>query len=149
MHPYPHRYRVTAAGGVAGNVTVSSPSLPDIPTAPPPEFDGPGGLWSPETLLCAAVANCFILTFRAVSRAARLEWLSLECHVEGTLERVDGKARFTRFATIARLGVPEGSDAAQARTLLEKAEHGCLIANSLNGERTLDAEVRSIPPAPG
>ena len=51
-----------------------SPQLPDLETAPPPEFDGPGGLWSPENLLCAAVADCFILTFRAIASFSRLSW---------------------------------------------------------------------------
>lgn len=120
---------------------VASPSLPAIESAPPPEFDGPQGLWSPETLLCAAVADCFILTFRSVSRAANLSWLDLECRVEGTLERVDKQAQFTRYVCFAKLRVPAGSDIAKARSLLERAEHSCLIANSLRGTRTLELEV--------
>jgi organic hydroperoxide reductase OsmC/OhrA len=145
MHPYPHQYLASAAGNPAGAVTVTSPQLPAIETAPPPEFDGPGGVWSPESLLCAAVADCFILTFRSVTRAARFEWLSLECRVQGTLERVEGKSQFTKFATFATLGVPAGSDITKARSLLERAEHGCLIANSLLGERTLETEVVEVP----
>jgi len=141
MHPYPHLYRAAATGNPAGGVTVTSPSLPDIASAPPPEFDGPGGVWSPETLLCAAVADCFILTFRGVSRAAKFEWLTLECRVEGTLERVEGQSRFTKFATFAKLTVAAGSDADKARALLERAEHGCLVANSLTGTRTIEAEI--------
>ena len=142
MHPYPHLYRASASGEPAGAVRVASPSLPVIETAPPPEFDGPGGLWSPESLLCAAVANCFILTFRSVSRAAQFPWLELECRVEGTLERVEAQAQFTRYASFAKLTVPKGSDTAKARPLLERAEHSCLISNSLRGTRTLDVEVR-------
>lgn len=141
MHPYPHLYRAAAAGEPAGAVTVTSPQLPDIVTAPPPEFDGPGGVWSPESLLCASVADCFILTFRGVSRAAKFEWLAPECRVEGTLERVEGKSLFTKFATIAILRVAAGSDIAKARSLLDRAEHGCLVANSLVGARTLEAQV--------
>jgi len=141
MHPYPHRYRATANAESAGRVSVSSPGLSSLETAPPPEFGGPGGAWSPETLLCAAVADCFILTFRAVARAARFEWQELECRVEGVLERVAGASQFTRYTTIARLGVPAGADAERARRLLEQAEHGCLIANSLQGTRALEIEV--------
>lgn len=141
MHPYPHEYRASATGNPAGVVVVTSPQLPDIETAPPPEFDGPGGVWSPESLLCAALADCFILTFRGVSRAAKFEWLALDCRVQGILERVDGKSQFTKFATFATLTVAPGSDSAKARSLLERAEHGCLIANSLLGARTLEAEV--------
>ena len=141
MHPYPHSYRASAAGSAAGSVTVSSPQLQSFDTAPPPQFDGPGGAWSPETLLCAAIADCFILTFRVISRAARFEWLELECRVDGTLERIEGTARFTRYVTFATLKVKQGTDAAKARSLLERAELSCLIANSLSGVRTLEVEV--------
>lgn len=78
MKALPHLYRVAAHGSVAGTVRVTSPELPPMATAPPPEFDGPGGAWSPETLLVAAIADCFILTFRGVSRAARFDWEELE-----------------------------------------------------------------------
>ena len=91
--------------------------------------------WSPETLFIASIADCFVLTFRAVSRAARFPWLDVECRVEGVLERIDGVSRFTRYTTRAVLTVPSGANEALARKLLEKAEHGCLIANSLRGDR--------------
>lgn len=141
MQPYPHRYTVTAAAEPTGRVTVSSCGLPSLETFPPPEFGGPGGSWSPETLLCAAVVDCFILTFRAVARLARFEWRQLECRVEGVLERVASNTQFTRYTTIARLEIPPGADPAKARRLLEQAEHGCLIANSLQGTRALEAEI--------
>jgi len=141
MHPYPHLYQVSAAAKTEGQVTLSSEGLPDIATAPPPQFDGPGGVWSPETLLCAAVADCFILTFRAVARASKFEWTGLTCSVEGTLARVEGPTRFTGFVTRATLQVPAGADEAKAKLLLEKAEHSCLITNSLNGTRELITEV--------
>jgi organic hydroperoxide reductase OsmC/OhrA len=141
MHPYPHTYIAAASAQRSGSVAVRSPQLPTLQTAAPPEFGGPGGVWSPETLLCASLADCFILTFRSVSRAARFEWLQLECRIEGVLERVGQSSRFTRYTTHAHLKLPPGSDIGQARALLERAEHGCLIANSLSGERALQAEV--------
>ena len=141
MHPYPHLYKAAASGGPTELLTVTSPGLPDLPSAPPPEFDGPGGVWSPETLLCAAVADCFVLTFRAIARASKFEWLSLDCSVEGTLERVDGISQFTRYLTTATLRVAPGADASKGRLLLEKAEHGCLVSNSLTGKRELVSHV--------
>jgi organic hydroperoxide reductase OsmC/OhrA len=111
-------------------------------TAPPAQFDGPGNRWSPETLLIASIADCFVLTFRAVSRAARFPWLDVECRVEGVLERIDGASRFMHYTTRAMLTVPSGANEALARKLLERAEHGCLIANSLRGDRVLEVEIR-------
>ena len=139
--PYPHTYAVTASAEPTGSVTVASPRLEPLHTAPPAEFGGPGSLWSPETLLVASIANCFVLTLRAVARAAGFRWLSVECHVEGVLERVEGVAQFSRFVTHATLSVPNGTDEAAARRLLERAEHACLIGNSLRGARRLEATI--------
>jgi peroxiredoxin-like protein len=141
MHPYPHQYRVSASTAATGAVAVSSADLPTITSGPPPEFDGPGGVWSPETLLCAAVADCFVLTFRAIARASKFEWIALQCETEGVLEKTAGGTRFTRFITRAKLQVAPGTDAAKAQQLLEKAEHSCLIANSLTASRELIAKV--------
>jgi organic hydroperoxide reductase OsmC/OhrA len=141
MHPYPHRYTVSATGSVSGLVTLSATGLPQITSAPPVEFDGPGDQWSPESLLCAALADCFLLTFRAIARASKFEWLELSCQVEGVLERAEGTVHFTQFTTHAALRVVAGADVARAKSLLEKAENGCLIANSVRGVRHLVAEV--------
>ena len=142
--PYPHTYEVSASGEPTGVVAVASPRLETLRTAPPSEFGGPGDRWSPETLLVASVANCFVLTLRAVARAASFRWLRVDCRVEGVLERVEGVTRFSRFVTHAKLIVPGGTDEAAASKLLERAEHGCLIGNSLRAERQLDAEVAAI-----
>ena len=141
MHPYPHHYRVTAAATPQGEVATSAGNLASLAFTSPPQFDGPEGYWSPETLLAAAVADCLVLTFRAVARASKLEWRSLHCETEAVLERVGGNSQFTRFITRARLELPAGADEARARQLLEKAERGCLVANSLNGARELVAEI--------
>jgi organic hydroperoxide reductase OsmC/OhrA len=115
--------------------------LPDLETAAPPQFGGPGGVWSPETLLCASLADCFVLTFRGVSRAAGFEWRHLECRVDGVLERVERVSQFTHYTTIAKLTVPSGANVDRARDLLEQAEHGCLIANSQRGSRALEVQI--------
>jgi organic hydroperoxide reductase OsmC/OhrA len=141
MHPYPHRYTVEARAGSTGDVEVSAAGLPTLITAPPLEFDGPGDRWSPETLLCAAVADCFLLSFRAIARASKLDWTALECRVEGTLDRVDGKSRFTTIVGHGTLRVPGGTDRERATRLMEKAEQACLISNSLLAERRVEPTV--------
>lgn len=141
MHPYPHFYWTETHGGPTGDVALSATGLPTLATAPPAEFDGPGDRWSPETLLIGAVADCFLLSFRGVARAARLEWTSVDCRVEGKLDRVDGRTRFTEIVVKATLHAPAGTDVERAGQLLEKAEHVCLISNSLNAERRVETKV--------
>lgn len=141
MQSFPHSYTASASGEQEGFVTVQAADRPDIRTAPPPEFGGPDGEWSPEHLLVASVADCFILSFRAVARASRLEWESLECEVNGDLDRVDRVTRFTRLTMRPELVLPSDADAVKASRCLEKAKQACLITNSLNAEVILEPRV--------
>jgi peroxiredoxin-like protein len=141
MHPFPHHYTVNASIRPDGDVPLSTEGVRIIESSSPKEFDGPGNQWSPEGLLTAAVADCFALSFRAIATASKYSWHSLEVRTEGTLDRIEGKMRFTRFDTHAKLHVPPGADIERAKKLLEKAETSCLVANSLNSERHLITEV--------
>ena len=141
MHELPHHYVVSAQSDQHGEVSVASDGLETIQTLAPAEFGGPGDLWSPETLLVAAVADCLILTFRAVARANKFEWNSISCKVDGVLDRVERVMRFTDFHMQVMLHVPEGADVNKAERLVERSEHGCLITRSLNGSVHLTTEV--------
>jgi peroxiredoxin-like protein len=141
MEPHPHRYGVHARGGCDGSVFIDSPGLPTLRTAAPAQYGGPGDQWSPETLLVAAAADCYVLTFRAIAAASKLPWRRLECDAEGVLDRRDGVVRFTELHLRSRLIVAPGGDVERAKRLLEKAEASCLITRSLALQPTLAAEV--------
>ncbi len=144
MQDLPHHYVVSASATAEQSVTLSSRGLDDLSTAGPAEFGGPGDLWSPETLLVGAVADCFVLSFRAIARAAKLEWISLDCEAVGMLDKVERVTQFTRFDVTAELSIPAGTDESKAHRLLEKAEKHCLITNSMKASSTLDATVRIV-----
>lgn len=141
MHPYPHHYFATASAEIEGKIALRGDDLPELPSMGPPEFGGPGGYWSPETLFVAAVADCFILTFRAIARNSKLHWEALRCEAEGILDRVENVTQFTEIQLRATLRVPAGVDEAKAMRLLEKAERGCLITNSLKPPCHLQATI--------
>lgn len=141
MQDLPHHYRVAASAEGAANVTLSADDLPDLETAGPPEFGGPGDVWSPETLLVGAVADCFILSFRAIARTAKLDWHTLTCEAEGELDKIEKLTQFTGFRVNAKLTVPAGTSEKKAQTILEKAEKYCLITNSMKADSHLQAEV--------
>jgi organic hydroperoxide reductase OsmC/OhrA len=76
------------------------------------------------TIVVVETGRCFMRgSFRSV--------LSAETHYSQGLQ----------MRVHASLKVSSESDAAKARRLLEKAEHVCLISNSLRGQRTLVTEV--------
>jgi organic hydroperoxide reductase OsmC/OhrA len=141
MQDYPHHYFVTADAPAEGIISVSSHGLETLPSLAPAEFGGPGDLWSPETFLVAAVADCFILTFRAVARGSHFEWNSLSCKVDGILDRVDNVTRFTEFHVRVTLHVPGGTDLHKAERLIEKSDHVCLVTNSLNAETKVSSDI--------
>ena len=142
MQGFPHSYLASASGGTEGSVVVSGEGLPDLDTQAPPQFGGPEGVWSPETMLSAAVANCFILSFRAIARASKFEWTALECDVEGVLDRPERTTFFTAFNIHAVLNLPTDAKVELAQRLLEKAEQICLVTASLKSEIVLTTEVQ-------
>jgi len=146
MHPFPHRYSVQTQVRPAGDVLLESAGVDALRTAKPVEFDGPGDLWSPETLLVGAVIDCYVITFRGIAAASKLPWVALACEVDGTLDRVDRVTRFTHITVRARLQVPPEANVDQARRILQRAEETCLITRSLSAETTLDAEVDVLAP---
>jgi organic hydroperoxide reductase OsmC/OhrA len=141
VHPFPHLYRVASSCGETGAVDLSSDGLAPLAALAPVEFGGPGDHWSPETLLTAALASCFALSFRALATRRQIGFVSLRCALEGRLEREGGNSRFTAFTLRAHLQLRAGGDVDAARRALEHAKQGCLIANSLHATVQLESEV--------
>jgi organic hydroperoxide reductase OsmC/OhrA len=141
MQAFPHHYAAVAKAGAQGDVTLEGERLPPLTSAPPAEFGGPGDRWSPESLFVAAVADCFVLTFRGIAGVSRFPWMFLECSVTGTVDRLDRITQFTALEVRARLRVPIGAKEDQARRLLAKAEETCLVTNSLKVRPHLEAVV--------
>ena len=141
MQNLPHNYIAKAMGEPLGAVTTDSGELEKLHIAAPKEFDGPGDKWSPEELLIASVADCLILTFRAIANASKLEWTNLTCEANGTLDRVDKINKFTEIHIKASLQINSQSDKEKALRLLEMAEKNCLITNSLTAQTHLEASI--------
>lgn len=141
MKPLPHRYEARIAGGPEGYATLSSAGVPDLRTAPPIDFGGPGDAWSPEQLLVASVEACFLLTFRAIAVASRIEFTSLSVDGEGIVDRSNGRTRFTEIVLRPRVTLPAGVDSVRVRRALEKAERACLVSASLGTPVRLEPEL--------
>ena len=140
-----NNYRVETSwkGGRNGVVSAEGVAEPKIRFSAPVEFKGESGYWTPEHFLVAAVASCFVVTFSAMAAASKLDFLSLEVTVDGTLRKVDGKLGFAEVVMRPTLTVVAGEDQKRGNHLLEKAEHGCLIARSLACPVTMEALVRT------
>ena len=141
MKPLPHHYDVRLTGGPTGYATLSVHGAPDLRSAPPVDFDGPGDAWSPEHLLLAAVETCFLFTLRSVAQASKIEFTSLELSSEGTVDRKDGATRFTEIVLRPRMTIPSGVDRNRAVRVMEKSEKACLVSASLSTPIRLEPEI--------
>lgn len=87
MQALPRRFRVSTDDSAESLVTLASAGPDGIASAASAEFGGSGDQWSPETLLIAAVADCFVLSFRAKAEKICLisnslnPQLRLECQI--------------------------------------------------------------------
>jgi len=81
MTDLPHKYKVKTSAQAEGDVMVEGEGLPSLAINSPAQFGGPGNRWSPEMLLVAAMANCIVLSFRAIARASKFNWTHLSCEL--------------------------------------------------------------------
>lgn len=141
MQDFPHIYKVISSGNVDGDLISGAENLPKIVVAPPKQFGGTGEQWSPEDLLMAAVANCLILSFKAIAKASKFEWEQIECEAEGILDKVERKLLFTHVVCRVKLVIPASQKKETAERLLLKAEETCLVSNSMSCESAIECEI--------
>jgi len=131
MKPLPHEYRIDLTADGVRFCTATGDRLPNLAVAPPREYDGPGDRWSPEHLLLASVAACFVFTFRAVARAWKIDVGDVLISASGTVAKQNGVTRFSEIVVRPRVAAAPGTDRARLLQAVDKAEDNCLISASL------------------
>lgn len=139
-HPFPHRYETELRWLKGRQALLKTASAPDLEGGPPPQFDGPEGRWSPETLLLAAVDLCLMTTFLSVAERAKLTVVDYQSRTEAALDRTPEGLGFTGIRVRVRLAVYAG-DVERARELMLKAKKHCLVSNALKSAPTLELEI--------
>jgi len=118
-----------------------SAGKPTFEVAPPPEFKGPGGVWTPEDLFVGAIDACTMTTFLALASRKQLALVSYESSAHGTLENVDGKYQFTEVTIAPQITVANAGDIPAAESLVRDAEAHCLISNSIKATVHLQPKI--------
>lgn len=95
-------------------------------------------------MFVATIADCFLMTFRAASTLSKLDWVSLSCNAEGTLDRVDSKIQFAEVVLSATLQIKQGGNEERAIRLMHKAEQNCLVPNSIKTKVVLNTRVKLV-----
>ncbi len=143
--PKHHVYRTSLVWDGADRATQRGEGRPGIRVAPPPEFKGPEGLWSPEHLLVASLESCVLLTFLYHVQRGGIPLVSYASETEGTLELGVGGMEFTEFTVRPRVVIGPAGDVAAAEGALRRAADSCLVHRSLKSQVHLESEVTAAP----
>lgn len=138
MIQYPLRFTASsqATSGIASPWNTRVGDGREANCAIPPEFEGPGGGYSPEDFYALAIANCFVATFKVFAEKSKIIFESLGIDGVLTVDKNDaGHPWLKAMALQVRLSVP-GGDRERIERLLTKASQSCLVANSIKTEVT-------------
>lgn len=128
------RFGVTLRWEDGNKGTLAASGKPPLPIAPPPEFRGPEGLWSPEELLVASVNSCVMTTFLYYAGKERIALSTYQSDAEGTVVYEGGSLRFEKIVVRPMVQVSSEADREKVGPALELAERKCLVSNSLQAE---------------
>jgi organic hydroperoxide reductase OsmC/OhrA len=136
-------------GWAGGRLTrVSVAGKPELQVATPPDFQGGiPGVWSPEDLLVAATATCYLVTLVGIAERRSVPLRALGVRAAGEVaQRPDGRFGFVYIDLDVRLETDPGYET-DARSAAKAAERSCLIAASLDTAVLVALDVRAVAAA--
>jgi organic hydroperoxide reductase OsmC/OhrA len=141
-HQLPYFYETEVEWKVGRRTSVRATGLPSLEVAPPPEFQGDPGFWTPEHLYVASVNSCFVATFLAIADLSKLDIVSVASSARGKLEQVEASGfQITEVVLRPKLIVRHARDMERGGRLLAKAAKSCLISNSIKTIVELEPQI--------
>lgn len=139
MIKYPMSFPISvlAKSGIQQTWVASAGAIKDqqLKVAIPPEFQGPGGGFSPEDIYGLALANCFVATFKVFAEKSQLTYSEISIQAELIVDRnekgIPWMSEVKMNVTLSQPNVRE-----KAERLLEKTSSSCMILNSVNTKKT-------------
>jgi organic hydroperoxide reductase OsmC/OhrA len=151
--PHNHTYRASLSweGSTAAGydhydrthaVTVP-PAKPSLTLSGDPAFKGDAEKPNPEQLLLAAASSCQLLSFLAYAARSRIEVTAYTDEAEALMPEDDLPVRITEITLRPRITVSPDANVDRVYRLVEKAHADCYVANTLNAEMRIEAEVKT------
>ena len=145
MKQYPMPFQTTASSpaGIQSKWQAHNKhKTQTIELAVPPEFDGPGGGYSPEDLYALALQNCFIATFKVYAEKSKLMYEQIK--IDSRLEVDRNEKGFPWMARIHfQVQLTGIQQIENAKRILDKVSQSCMILNSVNTVKTFEFDVQA------
>ncbi len=121
----------------AGVVTASSSRAFELPVTIASRIADPEGKTSPEELLAAAHATCFVTSLGSELAGAGTPPERLEVRCTITMDEVEGVGHRIVSSAISARGVAAGADAASFAQAAEAADGGCPFSSLIKASATV------------
>ena len=130
----PKKFKVESRGasGVSSlwiNKLTDKESRP-IDMAIPPEFEGPGGTYSPEDLYALSLMNCYLATFKYIAEKSKLQYSEILANAELVVTNGEEKSPWMERVNI-QVELKGCANPERALSLMEKTKAHCMIINSV------------------
>jgi organic hydroperoxide reductase OsmC/OhrA len=106
-----------------------------------PAFKGDTATPNPEQLLLAAASSCQLLSFLACAARSRIDVVAYTDDAEALMPEDDLPVRITQITLRPRITVAAGANVDRVYRLVDKAHQECYVANTINAETRIEAEV--------
>jgi len=134
MSVFPKTFNVKSQGSFGveekwTNSLVDKECFP-IEMAIPPEFEGPGGTYSPEDLYALSLMNCYLATFKYIAQKSKLIFDSIDGDALLFVDKGNSTAPWMERIDI-NITLNGVSQKERALGLMEKTKSHCMILNSV------------------
>jgi lipoyl-dependent peroxiredoxin len=126
----------------AGVVSASSSGAFALPVTLASRIAEPEGKSSPEELLAAAHATCFVTSLGSELARAGTPPERLDVHCTITMDEVEGQGHQIVASTITARAVAPGADAASLARATEAADAGCPFSTLIRASATVTVDAR-------
>jgi organic hydroperoxide reductase OsmC/OhrA len=143
MLKFPMKFEVSAKAGpgIGSQWTAQSGQLPSIPSAIPPEFNGPGSGYSPEDLFGIAIINCLIATYKVYCEKSKVTFQNLAAKADLIIDKQPSETSFVVTEVNVFFDISGASDREKAKKLLDQAIKDCAISNSIKSGKTFHINI--------
>lgn len=124
----------------AGVVTATSSGAFDLPVTLASRVAKPEGKTSPEELLAAAHATCWVTSLAGELAKAGTPPERLDVHCTITMDEVEGRGHRIVASALSARGTAPGADAASFAQAAEAADAGCPFSALIKASATVTVE---------
>ncbi len=133
--------QASAKSGISTHWNASAEKLPNIISAIPPEFGGPGQGYSPEEFFALSVLNCLIATFKVYCEKSNLQFSEIQGKAVLSLNKHPSDSVFWLSDIEITLEVTGASNVEKVKTILDKSIRDCAVSNSIKSAKTFHLKV--------